>query len=71
MLNDIVDISVRHSVIHSKITYDKACVHVVVDEAGKKCRWFVQMDFGLRSPVWVSCFEPSEVVMGNGCDGFL
>ncbi len=58
MPNDIIDISVPDSVIHSKIMYGKACVHVVVEEAGKKCRWFVKMDFGFCSLVWVNRFDP-------------
>ncbi len=69
--NDIVNVPVRWVVITSKVMHDKACVHIVMEEAGKeRCR-LVQMDFSLCGPVRVGCFDPLEVVIGEGCDGLL
>ncbi len=67
--NDVVDIPVHSGVVLPKIPHYKACVLVVMEEAGEKRSGLVLVDLGLCGPVRVSHFDPAEVVIGKGCDG--
>lgn len=45
--------------------HDKAGIHVVVEEAGEECSLFLWVDLRLQGPIWIRCFDPPAVVIGE------